>query len=96
VNRRIAGLVKQRRKRAQKRVDIRAGRIVSMQQLVNGTHQHHHEVEPTVIEVEPLPTHELVYKINGNMIARGTEYAMRKERAKLGADYSVRKIKVAV
>lgn len=94
MNRRIAGRVKQARKRAQRRADIRAGRTMSMQQMLHNQHNHAPEPEAPV-ELSPAPTHELVYKVNGNVIARGTENEMRRERTKLGAEYTARKIKVA-
>jgi hypothetical protein len=104
MNRRIAGRVKQARKRAKVRADIRAGRRISMQAFVNGTHNH----APVAVEETPVATlkpeiflaqvhgdtHELVEKENGDVVDRGTEYEMRKLRARLGAaDYSVRKVK---
>jgi hypothetical protein len=92
MNRRVQGRVKQARKRMQKRIDIRAGRRMSMQQLMH-MHTHTEQVEET-----PLAegTHELVNKETGQVLQRGTESQMRKQRAQLGADsHSVRKVKVA-
>jgi|KBSMisStaDraftv2_1062788.scaffolds.fasta_scaffold1891583_2 hypothetical protein len=91
MNRRVQGRVKQARKRMQKRIDIRAGRRMSMQQLM---HSHAEQV----VEETPLAegTHELVNKETGQVLQRGTESQMRKQRAQLGADsHSVRKVKVA-
>lgn len=99
MNRRVQGRVKQARKRAQKRVDIRAGRRMSMHQLMHM--QHEEEVVPT-LKPEVLAngeTHMLVYKDTDEVIARGTEYQMRKQRTSMessASDYIVRKIKVAV
>jgi hypothetical protein len=84
----------------QKRIDIRAGRRISMQQLIRGTHTHEHEMPEVdmpltpVVEETPVSTHMLVDKENGDVLEYGTEYEMRKLRAKLGAaDYSVKKVK---
>ena len=94
MNRRVQGRVKQARKRAQKRIDIRAGRRMSMQQLMHNMHTHTEQVEETPVVVEG--THELVNKETGQVLQRGTESQMRKQRAQLGADsHSVRKVKVA-
>jgi hypothetical protein len=103
VNRRVQGRVKQARKRLQKRVDIRAGRRVSMQQLM---HQHHHEEEavatlkPEVLANIRGETHELVNKETGQVLQIGTESQMRKQRAismeaSPEGQFSVRKIKVS-
>lgn len=104
MNRRIAGRVKQARKRAQKRADIRAGRVISMQEYVNRTHAHNHTpVETDGLERadrDQVGTHELVavYADNTDRIEVGTEYAMRKLRLAYlekepNAKYSVRKVK---
>lgn len=121
VNRRTMGRVKQARKRAQRKADIRAGRRMSMQEYVNGSHNHNHpegygvdadgnllprsqELVETMTEEPALPegTHELVrlYGDGATLIARGTEYKMRKLRTELmyqepNADYTyqVRKVK---
>ena len=51
------------------------------------------ELVETMVET-PVSTHQLVDKENGDVVDTGTEYEMRKLRAKLGAaDYSVRKVK---
>lgn len=90
---RIAGKVKQARKRAQKRADIRAGRRLSMQQMLHNTHEHNH-VEETPVLTVVNDSYQLVDKENGDVLDRGTEYEMRKLRTRLGAaDYSVRKVK---
>jgi hypothetical protein len=60
----------------QKRIDIRAGRRISIQQLIRGTHTHEHEMpevdmpltpvvlseEPAAITAAPNATHVLVRK----------------------------------
>jgi hypothetical protein len=93
MTRRVSGLVKQRRRRAQKRADIRAGRKMSMQQMLQNTHNHNHqEVEAPMMLVqegiEPGATHILVQRttslVDGKEVEaeifRGTEGQMRKER----------------
>jgi hypothetical protein len=96
--RRVQGRVKQAQKRAQKRRDIRAGRIISMQEYIRRTqeanHQHTHEastVEQPVAETQQVPTepngtHQLVRKDNGAVIGQGTEYQMRKLREQCMAE----------
>ena len=98
MNRRTQGRVKQARKRAQKRIDIRAGRILSMRQLIHNTHNH---VEPEVaVEETPVVTgtHQLVNKETGEVIATGSEGQMRRKRVMLmateGITCSVHKVKV--
>jgi hypothetical protein len=94
---RIAGKVKQARKRAQKRADIRAGRILSMQEYVRRTHQHNHQEEeqlPVVLEqerIDPKATHVLVRRttslVDGSPVEaeifRGTESQMRTKRKQM-------------
>jgi hypothetical protein len=101
VNRRIAGRVKHAQKRAKVRADIRAGRRISMQAFVNGTaeHTHTHEVEAPVLTVEPSGEYKLVRLTDGEALAFGTEYAMRKMRKEMtemdgpAVTYQVRKVK---
>src|SRR5580765_63957 len=99
MNRRTQGRVKQARKRLQKRIDIRAGRRMSMQQFMHNTHNHVEEEtvpqgwdETATGEVDTVPeevfvvgvpegTHELVNKETGQVLQRGTESQMRKQRA---------------
>lgn len=90
---RIAGRVKQARKRAQKRVDIRMGRVLSMQQmLANTAHAQRHLAETPVetanqdwyaaqIGEPEQGTHQLVNKETGQVLQAGTESQMRKQRA---------------
>ena len=94
---RTAGRVKHARKRALKKVEIKMGRVLSMQQyLKNTAHQHDHEEEP-VVEMQ-TGTHELVNKETGQVLEVGTESQMRKQRtlymqAQPDTAFSVRKIK---
>jgi hypothetical protein len=74
---RTAGRVKQARKRAQKRADIRAGRRLSMQQYLMNTHTH---VEPEPITVENN-LYQLVNKETGQVLQVGSQSQMRKQRA---------------
>jgi len=102
VNRRTQGRVKQARKRLQKRIDIRAGRRMSMQQFMHNTHSH--EV-PEVAEEEAMPvpgdpngTHQVIAKDNGTVMGQGSESQMRRLRAECmrempDASFSVRKVK---
>jgi hypothetical protein len=96
MNRRVQGRVKQARKRLQKRIDIRAGRRVSMFQMM---HAHNHEEDvvettlPLVQEETPVvdstATHMLVRRdtslVDGKEVEaelqRGTESQMRRQRA---------------
>jgi hypothetical protein len=108
MNRRTQGRVKQARKRLQKRIDIRAGRRMSMQQFMHNTHNHVEEEtvpqgwdETATGEVDVVPegTHELVNKETGQVLQRGSERAMRKQRqisleASPEGQFSVRKVKV--
>jgi len=109
MNRRTQGRVKQARKRLQKRIDIRAGRRMSMQQYMHNTHNH---VEPEVVEempeeeAMPIPgdpngTHQVIANDNGTVMGQGSESQMRKLRAECmrempDASFSVRKVKVTV
>jgi len=91
---RAAGRVKHARKRALKKVDIKMGRVLSMQQYLQNTAHQNHQHEEVAVEETPVSTHQLVDKDNGDVVDTGTEYEMRKLRTKLGAaDYSVRKVK---
>jgi ABC-type tungstate transport system permease subunit len=114
MNRRTMGRVKQARKRLQKRIDIRAGRRISMQQFLHNTHS---QDEPemaveTPVVVESTGTHELVMldpnhdfgDTDVQVLARGTEYAMRKQKREEEelllnggnpVQFKVRKVKVA-
>jgi hypothetical protein len=113
VNRRTQGRVKQARRRAQKRADIRAGRRMSLQQFMHNTHSHDEPQPPEgwdetatgEVDVQPEGSHMLVRKdIDGEeIIGRGTEYAMRKQKREEEAlllnggvpyTFSVRKVKV--
>jgi hypothetical protein len=65
MNRRTQGRVKQARKRLQKRIDIRAGRRMSMQQYMHNTHNHVEEEtvpqgwdETATGEVDTMPEEE--------------------------------------
>jgi hypothetical protein len=77
---RIAGKVKQARKRAQKRADIRAGRRLSMQQMLHNTHEHNHVEETPVLTVEN-DLYQLVNKETGQVLQVGGMSQMRKQRA---------------
>ncbi len=106
MNRRIAGRVKQARKRAQKRADIRAGRVISMQEYVNRTHAHTHQEPEPVAEMQ-TGTHTLMQEAKTPLadgstyerqVASGTESQMRTMRRQhMAADpdtkYVVRKVK---
>lgn len=100
MNRRTQGRVKQARRRAQKRADIRAGRILSMQQMLNNTaHNHHEHEEEPAPEILPEGTHELVNNETGQVLQRGTERQMRKQRtisleASPEGSFSVKKVKL--
>jgi hypothetical protein len=96
MNRRTMGRVKQARKRLQKRIDIRAGRRISMQQFLHNTHSQDESAEPVLSE----GSHELVNKETGQVLQRGSERQMRKQRAvsmeaSPEGQFSVRKVKVA-
>ena len=101
MNRRTQGRVKQARKRMQKRIDIRAGRRISMQQLIRGTHTHEHEmpeVDMPLTPVLPEGSHELVNNETGQVLQRGSESQMRKQRAismqaSPEGSFSVKKVK---
>jgi len=108
MNRRTQGKVKQARRRAQKRADIRAGRILSMQQYIHNTHAHAHEHEEEVPEevyvADTVPvsdaSHQLVRKSTGEVLESGTESQMRRRRTTMIAltgeeDYAVHKVKAA-
>lgn len=117
MNRRTQGRVKQARRRAQKRADIRAGRRMSMQQFMHNTHSHDEPQVPAgwdetatgEVDQEPMQpegTHMLVLigDDGEEVLARGTEYAMRKRKREEqnmlingGTPYTltVRKVKVS-
>lgn len=82
VTRRVSGLVKQRRRRAQKRADIRAGRKMSMQQMLQNTHTHNHvEPEPEVAAPKQVGYDLMRMGPDGpETWASGTQYQMRKLR----------------
>lgn len=106
MNRRTQGRVKQSRKRAQRRADIRAGRVISMREYIHRTaHQHDEtpagwdETATGPVDVLPEGSHELVNNETGQVLQRGTEYQMRKQRtisleASPEGNFSVRKVKV--